>query len=278
MDCRGRWRRTARSKLKFFVTCAPCIVFQHHNGRSAIARRIPGSSCEVCNVNHPTSFIRGAITQPFQCVTEGTPTAIGVELKPQALHTLLNIDVSELSDGVVELNAFSTDNLNEQLLNADNERDQIVAITQFLRTWADASPRADSLVAQSLRLIHENIGSMHVRHLLKILNVSERQFERRFGRAVGIPASLYLRIMRFQEAVRLMKAGRIERLSDMAYDLGYTDQSHFIKDVREFTGYTPKSLSHAVEECVVMTRYRTLVRQRILIRQNGGQATPRRVG
>lgn len=263
--------------LKFFVTCAPCIVFQHHNGRSAIARTILGSGRKVCNGNHPTSFIRGAITQPFQCVTEGTPTAIGVELKPQALNTLLNIDAAELSDGMVELNAFSTDNLNERLLNAAKERDQIAVVTQFLRTKADASRRADSLVAQSLRLIHENIGSIHVRHLLKRLNVSERQFERRFGRALGIRASLYLRIMRFQEAVRLMKAGRFERLTDMAYDLGYTDQSHFIKDIREFTGYTPKTLSHAVEECVTMTRYRTLVRQRILIRQNRCEATPRRV-
>jgi AraC-like DNA-binding protein len=104
------------------------------------------------------------------------------------------------------------------------------------------------------------------------LTVSERQFERRFMRAVGIPASLYLRITRFQEAVRLMKAGRIERLADIAYELGYTDQSHFIKDTREFTGYTPKSLSHAVEESSTMARYRTLVRQRILIQQDSWEA------
>jgi AraC-like DNA-binding protein len=262
--------------LKFFVTCAPCIVFQHHNGRSAIARGISGPGREVCIENHPTSFIRGAITQPFQFVTEGPLSAIGVELKPQALNTLLNIDAADLTDGMAELNAFSTDNLNEQLLNAENERDQIAVVTQFLSTRADASPRADPIVTQALRLIHDNMASTHVRHLLKLLNVSERQFERRFARTIGIPASLYLRIMRFQEAVRLMKAGRVERLSDMAYDLGYTDQSHFIKDVRKFTGYTPRSLTYAVEECLEKTRYRTLVRQRILIRQNSGEATPRR--
>jgi AraC-like DNA-binding protein len=254
--------------LKFFVTCAPCIVFQHHNGHSAIACRIPGFDHEVCNENHPTSFIRGAITQPFQCVTERTPTAIGVELKPQALNALLNIDSAELSDGMVELNAFSKDNINEQLLNADNERDRIAVVTHFLTTRAEASPPADSLVAEGLRLIHENIGSIHVRQLLKRLNVSERQFERRFGRTVGMPASRYIRITRFQEAVRLMKAGRVARLSDMAYDLGYTDQSHFIKDVRQFTGYTPRNLFHEVEESVATSRYRTLVRQRVLIRQD----------
>ena len=252
--------------LQFFVTSAPCIVFQHHNGRSAISRRIPGPGGG--NGNHPTLFIRGAITQPFQCVTEDTPSAIGVELRPQALNTLLKIDAAELTDGMVELDVFSTSNLNEQLLNANTEREQIAILTQFLRTMAHASPRADPLVAQSLRLIHENIGFTHVRDLVGHLNVSERQFERRFRRTVGIPASLYLRIVRFQAAVGLMKSGGIDRLSDMAHGLGYADQSHFIKDVRDFTGCTPKSLSHAVQECVTMTRHRSLIRQRILVRQN----------
>src|SRR5262249_28877192 len=108
--------------LKFFVTGAPCIVFQHHNGHSAIAPRIPGPRGEVRNGKHPTLFIRGAITRPFQCIAEGSPTAIGVELKPQAVNPLLNIDAAELTDGMVELNSLSTDNLNEQLLNAANER------------------------------------------------------------------------------------------------------------------------------------------------------------
>jgi AraC-like DNA-binding protein len=213
-------------------------------------------------------FVRGPITQPFHCVAKGPPTAIGIELKPQALNTLLGIDVAELRDGLVELNAFSTANLNEQLLNAKSQRDQIASLTRLLKAKAGAKRRKDELVTRSLRLMDENIGSLHVRNLLKCLNVSERQLERRFARAVGVPASFYLRVMRFQETVRLMQAGEFDRLTAIAYDLGYTDQSHFIKDVKEFTGSTPSDLSHALDECIVMPRCRRLVRQRVLIRQN----------
>ncbi len=262
--------------LNFFVTCAPCLVFQHHDGRSAITRRITGGGGQPCNGSHPTSFIRGPITQPFQYITDGAPTAIGVELMPQALNALLDIDVAELTDGTVELNAFSKANLDERLLNANGQRDRIAVLTQFLMAKASTSRQNDSLVAQSLQLIHGNAGSIHVRDLFKHVNVSERQFERRFARSTGVPASFYLRIWRFQEAVRLMKAGQFERLSDIAYDLGYTDQSHFIKDTREFTGYTPKRLSRAVEACAAMTRYRTLIREGIPMRQDGGEARPRR--
>jgi AraC-like DNA-binding protein len=257
--------------LKFFVTCAPCLVFQHHNGRSAITHRITNGVRKPCNKSHPTLFIRGPITQPFHCVTEGALTAMGIELKPQALNTLLGIDVAELSDGLVELNAFSPGNLNEQLLNTKSRQHQLALLTGFLMAKARAGRPKDELVNQSLRLMDEKVGSMHVRILLKCLNVSERQFERRFTRGVGLPASFYLRVMRFQETVRLMQAGRFARLTDIAYHLGYTDQSHFIKDIKEFSGSTPKDLSHAVQECAAMRRYQTIVRQRILIRQNSSK-------
>ena len=252
--------------LKFFVTCAPCIVFQHCDGRSAITRRITGGTRKAGN--NPTSFIRGPITQPFCCVAEGAPTAIGVELKPQALHTLFGIDVAELSNGLVELNAISRGNLNEQLLNAEGPRDQIALLTRFLTAQARAGRWEDTLVTQSLRVMDQNVGSMRVRNLLKSLNVSERQLERRFARSVGVPASFYLRVVRFQQTLRLMQAGRIERFTDVAYDLGYADQSHFIKDIREFTGNAPKNLTHVLGECRAMTHYRKLIRQRILIQQS----------
>ena len=253
--------------MKFFATCAPCIVFQHRNGRSAITHRIAGGVRETCNRSHPTLFIRGPITRPFHCIAKGAPTAIGIELKPQALTALFGIGAGELRDGVVELNAFSTSNLNEQLLHAQSRQDQIGLLTRFLTAKAEGGRRKDELVTQSLRLIGRNVGAMHVRNLLKLLNVSERQFERRFARAVGVPASFYVRVMRFQEAIRLMQAGRFGRLIDIAYDLGYMDQSHFIKDVKEFTGTTPSNLSHAIDECATMAPYRTLVGQRVLIQQ-----------
>lgn len=67
-----------------------------------------------------------------------TNMAVGVELKPQALNTLFGIDVAELSNGLVELNALSGGNLNEQLLNAKGPRDQIALLTRFLTAKARA--------------------------------------------------------------------------------------------------------------------------------------------
>jgi AraC-like DNA-binding protein len=91
-----------------------------------------------------------------------------------------------------------------------------------------------------------------VPHLLKCLSVSERQFERRFVRAIGVSPHQYIRIVRFREAVRLIKAHRFDRLSDVAYDLNYVDQSHFIKDVKAFSGYTPTGLVQTVQTGITL--------------------------
>jgi len=45
----------------------------------------------------------------------------------------------------------------------------------------------------------------------------------------------------------LIKANQFERLSDLAYDLNFVDQSHFIKDIKAFSGYAPKHLVKAVQ-------------------------------
>ena len=102
-------------------------------------------------------------------------------------------------------------------------------------------------MTQTLQLIRGNIWSIRVPQLLKRLHVSERHFERRFARAIGVPPHQYIRILRFRAALHLMKAGQFDRLSDVAYDLNYVDQSHFIKDTKALSGYTPKQLAAMVD-------------------------------
>ena len=58
------------------------------------------------------------------------------------------------------------------------------------------------------------------------------------SRIFGFPPKLYSRITRFQAALGEYGSGK--SLTDIAYDCGYYDQSHFINDFREFSGYNPK--------------------------------------
>jgi len=91
-------------------------------------------------------------------------------------------------------------------------------------------------------------GSIHVKDVLAYVHLSERQFERRFTQTVGLSPHVYIRVKRFNEAIRLIKTGQFERLTDVAYALNFSDQSHFIRDIKAFSGMTPTSLSQQVDD------------------------------
>ena len=97
-------------------------------------------------------------------------------------------------------------------------------------------------------MIHTHSSALHVRDLLDALSLSERQFERRFTQAVGLTPQVYLRVKRFNGAIRAIKTRRFARLTDVAFALNFSDQSHLIHDIRTFAGMTPTRLAHQVDD------------------------------
>jgi AraC-like DNA-binding protein len=143
----------------------------------------------------------------------------------------------------VELNELSTGDLNDQLLETKDEQQQITLLTDFLIAKLKQARARDRLVEESLRLIHKEAASIQVGCLLERLSISERHFERRFRQSVGVSPHFYIRVKRFNEAVRLMKRGDFARMTDVAHALNFYDESHFIRDIKAFSGMTPKVLS-----------------------------------
>ena len=232
--------------IKVSPSGVPGIVFQQNNGRSAIENIITHSGRAA---SPPPLFLYGPGTVPsVMHYKRGPRTTTQVIFKPHALQTLLGINASALTDGWADLHEFSAEDLHVQLIEAKNEQERMTLLTSFLLAKFKQAKTRDTLVEESLRFIHTNIGSMHVKYVLDYLNISERQFERRFTQTVGISPHLYIRVKRFNEAIRLIKTRKFERLTDIAYALNFYDQSHFIRDIKAFSGITPKSLSQKVDD------------------------------
>lgn len=219
----------------------PGIVVQHDHGRSALENIITRSGIAS---SLPTAFVyRAGIEPSIMNYKPGSYMTTQVILKPHALQSLLGINASALTDGWAELNEFSAHDLNGQLIEANDIQAQITLITRFLIAQREQVKTRDQIVEESLRLIQTDIVSITVKSLLERLNISERQFERRFNQTVGISPQSYIRVKRFNEAIRRIKRGQYEKLTDIAHALSFYDQSHLIRDIKAFSGMTPKDLS-----------------------------------
>jgi AraC-like DNA-binding protein len=79
-----------------------------------------------------------------------------------------------------------------------------------------------------------------VRETADRLGLGERQLRRRATAAFGYGPKTLQRVLRFQRALALARAGR--PLADVAYETGYADQAHMAHEVRELAGVPIRAL------------------------------------
>ena len=81
------------------------------------------------------------------------------------------------------------------------------------------------------------------------LGISQRYAQLLFREYGGVSPSLYAKIIRFLEAtMQPPKTG--DSLTHFALDLGYYDQSHFIRDFKRFSGFTPRQYFRQPEKLI----------------------------
>ena len=243
---------TANEKLAIRVcpNGMPGIVFQHRQGKSAIESIVADSGRVVYT---PLMFVHGQVTEVTIMNIRGPFTTIQAVLKPYALKTLFGLHASELTNGSTTLVRLCPGvpeavDLDRNLVESNDDTERIALFGRFLETLVTVGHTRDLLVEKSIELVSRNITTVTVNVLCRLLRLSERQFERRFLKTVGISPQLYIRMRRVNEALRLMDTSKFERLSDVAYELNYYDQSHFIRDVKTFSGTTPKSIAQKVND------------------------------
>lgn len=130
----------------------------------------------------------------------------------------------------------------EQLNSAVHNEERIAIVEQFLLSKLyNSTP--DQLISLAIEKIHTAKGVIKIKELTDTLYISRDAFEKRFRKIAGTSPKQFAAIVR----MKLITSHRPQNqlLSDIAYDAGYFDQSHFNKDFKLFTGQTPTDFFNA---------------------------------
>ena len=221
------------NKIKVFADRFPHLVIQHNNGNSAYY---------INNIGLPTTFLCGIKTNPYTCEIHHRHRATTFTFYPHAIKMLFGIDAFELNDVLPGIENF-VPNMNELLLNCTSHERIIHVVNTFL-TKKTLQLKPDPLLIENIvERINSDNDERSIRLLLNHYKFSERKLERLFKQEIGISPQLYLKATRFEKSLELIRQNKYTNLSDVAYDLNYTDQSHFIKDFKRFSGFTPKKFT-----------------------------------
>lgn len=98
----------------------------------------------------------------------------------------------------------------------------------------------------ALTIIEKSKSAINVSNLAKNLGCSERKLHRYFTAHLDISPKDYLRVARFRKALHLLDMNT-DKTAAIACDLDFADQSHLIREMKAFTGTTPKHLPFSLQ-------------------------------
>ena len=175
-------------------------------------------------------------------------TIMGVVFRPFGAYPVIGLDQDSLCGEVVSLAALLGDQvhrLREQLLNGDDAFSRLSIVEGWLSERISRGRPvhlATRWVAESLA---ESEGQTKIQDLEKESGYSRKYLIRLLRREVGLTPKALARIYRFHGFLDRLHDDPHPRWSALAAECGYYDQSHLIREVRTFTGITPRQLLNA---------------------------------
>ena len=167
--------------------------------------------------------------------------AVCVGFHPGGLYRLIGIPMSHIFDDgfdATDIIGNEMNKVNLQLKEAITFEDVKNVIEKFLFCKVQKLKAILPFDFAMKELIHHH-GNIAIEKIASLSCLSLRQFERKCIERIGMPPKLFARLARFSNAHRLK--GQQSQLSwtSIAYECGYFDQMHLIRDFKEFAGVTP---------------------------------------
>lgn len=196
------------------------------------------------NVSGP---LRVRITRRLQ----GCSWALGVMFRPAGFRPLVDAPLSTLTDrtqaAVVVLGA-EVDALHRSVAAMGGWRERIAAVDAFL---ADRLPAALELQpSEETTAVVERIARdrrlQRVEQVADELGTSVRQLQRRFADHVGVSPKWVIQRYRLHEAAETAAAGGEVNWSELAGELGFSDQAHLVRSFTAAVGVPPDRYARRV--------------------------------
>ncbi|NAS31054.1 helix-turn-helix domain-containing protein [Flavobacteriaceae bacterium R38] len=187
-------------------------------------------------------LIAGQIRNHFHLKNTGSTGIFGIKMQPTALQELFGLEMDTYTDQVFPFSEKIKTLLQSLIsiaISSNTFDNKVASIESWFEQFIQKTPFKKNAIHPLVSKIIASKGLITVNELKLEAGISERSLERRFKTAVGISGQLYIKIIRFSHIFKTVKEH--SKWADVAYLCGYYDQSHFIKNFKEFTGENPSA-------------------------------------
>lgn len=197
-------------------------------------------------IEHGDSKIHGVIKGRSSRVLKGEGRVFAVKFRPGGFYPFLKSPLSRLTNRSMTLgDVFGTwgKKFERAILSLEDDNQRVTEAECWLRERLPERDEAAVLAGQIVDEICLNREIMTVDHVAACFNLGKRALQRMFDQYIGVTPKWVIRIYRLHELMERLHEDKDARKSvnfaNLAQELGYFDQAHFVKDFKSIVGHTP---------------------------------------
>ncbi|MEJ5105977.1 helix-turn-helix domain-containing protein [Chryseobacterium sp. MYb328] len=211
-------------------------TFHNHSDEAKEVVIIPDGRVDLFFMQSPSEPFHVALigleTYPEQRQIPPQTQAFVVSFKPIAVEYILNTTIADVLNTAKKLPQDFWG------FKAEDLQDFELCCTKATQKIRELVPqKTDERKHQLFELMYASKGEISVKDLSEKVGWSSRQINRYFTKQLGLSLKAYSTILRFRASLEHIAKGKLFP------ELNYTDQNHFIKEVKKFSGVAPKELS-----------------------------------
>jgi AraC-like DNA-binding protein len=167
---------------------------------------------------------------------------VKVAFHPTGTYRLLGINMQQTVNNGLNATAFWGNDvieIVEELKKCTSYDSMIGIVCGFIEQRFDQLCRPEEPIDGVAIQMLDPLNNCSLEEWAAKACLSLRQFERSFIIRVGISPKLFIRIVRFEYAMKIKNSSSDKSWSQIALECGYTDSSHLLKEFKEFAEFPP---------------------------------------
>lgn len=168
---------------------------------------------------------------PEQQIIPANALAFKISFKPLGAEYLLQTSIADI------LNSAKVLPNNFWEFTADDVKDFEAFHSKIAKKLKELLPaKIDERKRKLFKLVYESNGEIKIQQLSEEISWSSREINRYFNKQFGLSLNAFCKILRFKASLEHIAKGRLFP------ELNFTDQTHFIKEIKKFSGVVPSEL------------------------------------
>ncbi|MBD2703813.1 AraC family transcriptional regulator [Spirosoma sp. BT702] len=193
---------------------------------------------------HFVTCLIGPFTRRHQYIIHGHVHTVVAYFTPTGMHTLLGVDLTSLADQTIDFQTIlpaDAHTLAGSVRSAEGDKAKVNQLELYLMSKLIGVKPLKRGLDTAVLLLQTKPDTVSISEVAAATGLPQRTLERRFREATGLRMKQFSRINRFLVIRSAIVSGQIRSWEDLLNQGGYYDQSHYIKEFKQFTGQPPSA-------------------------------------